>query len=161
MEGQTDTTVAIVAIVATALAGIIGPTIAALFARARQQAEQREARRMDTLAERRRLIYEALDQITAFEHVVATKARATDAQTMVTEFAAHRLRLMALFGSDSDVATAYQDCTNAVGTLAIMVGRAEGPGAEQKISNAQQAANAARDRLVAIVRPYLLDAAAD
>jgi hypothetical protein len=155
VEGQTDTTVAIVAIVATALAGVIGPTIAGLFARARQRAEQREARRMDTIAERRRLIYEALDQITAFEHTLTDTRKAVSADTMVTQFAAHRLRLMALFGPDSDVATAYQDCTNAVAVVVVMITKAEGPSSKQKISNAQQQANAARDRLVATVRPHL------
>lgn len=55
-----------------------------------------------------------------------------------------------------DVATAYQECTNALGVLAVMLLKAEGPGAEQKISEAQEKANVARDRLVAAVQPYVL-----
>jgi hypothetical protein len=146
----------IVAIVATALAGIIGPTIAGVFGLLRQRREQAAARRMDTLSERRRLIYEALDQLTALETRFQPLGGAADPLSpheMAIAFSSHRLQLRALFGPESDVASAYQECVNWIGVVLAL--KANGA-SEEEIKQAQEKANAARDRLVGVVGPHLV-----
>lgn len=158
MQGQTDTTVAIVAIVATALAGVVGPAVAGLFARARQRADHAEARRMDRLVEQRRLLYEAMDMLTSFTDTMASGRESiprAEADALLTPFAAHQLRLWALFGRESDVARAYSKCIDAVAVLSVMMIHAEGTDAQQKIDAAQGKFIAARDQLVVVAEPYL------
>ena len=61
MEGQTDTTVAIVAIAITGLVGVLGPTIAGLFGLHRQ----REQLDFDRAQERREALRETLGRASA------------------------------------------------------------------------------------------------
>lgn len=156
-----DNTVAIVAIGATAFVGVVAPAIAAVAEKSRQRREHKHARELNDLAERRRVILEAMDRLTVFDWMTAapyqhvhTEAEALDA-TM--QFASALVRLQAVLGPESTFARAYGEiCTLVIVGLALERG-----GDTDKIKDAQHELGKKRRELAHLARPYLLAAPDD
>jgi hypothetical protein len=150
VKGTTDSTVAIVAILTTGLVGFVGPAIAGLFNRGLQRAEQRHARALDDLAERRKVIFGAIEGLARFDWTLSKPTTPPEADELAEQFTVTWLRLGALLGEKDPLVTSY---SNAVGhiVLALRLERDAADGADE----ARAAANKVRDAMVAMAGPYL------
>jgi hypothetical protein len=150
-----DNTVAIVAIGATAFVGVAGPTIAAVFDRARQRREHNHARELDDLAERRRVIFGAFDQLNQFDWATRAPGRREEPEAMIeagVQFGMALSRLQAVLGLDSDFAVKYEKVT---ATLVVAL-RLESEGDNESADRARGDLNERRRELVRAARPFLI-----